>query len=228
MGTIAENLHEILQDIHSKAKNAGRNPEEIQLVAVSKFKPVSDIQEAVIAGQVHFGENRPQELRDKQEELPQLKWHMIGRLQRNKVKYIAPFVHLIHSVDSVELLEEIEKEGRKNNRVISCLVQMNISDEDQKGGGDSTIVNAIFERCSTCSFVKIEGLMGMAEFTDDESVIRSQFRYLKQSFDSFAQQTLPNNVQMKELSMGMTGDYHLAIAEGATLLRIGSAIFGNR
>lgn len=225
MGKIAEQLAQLRKEIQDIALQCGRNPEEITLVAVSKFRPVSDIQEAIASNQLSFGENRPQELRDKYQEIQNVEWHMIGRLQRNKVKYIAPFVHLIHSLDSLELLSEIEKEGRKNGRVIPCLVQMNISDESQKGGGDREEAKEILWAAKNCPHIAIIGLMGMAEFTEDESVIRNQFKRLKTAFDAFSAEELPSNVQMKEISMGMSGDYAIAIQEGATILRIGSAIF---
>ncbi|MEM6264413.1 MAG: YggS family pyridoxal phosphate-dependent enzyme [Bacteroidota bacterium] len=224
---IKQNLSNVLSSIEQAALAAGRLPEEVKLVAVSKTKPMELIHEAYGAGQVIFGENRPQELREKHPELPDAKWHMIGGLQRNKVKYIAPFIDLIHSVDSERLLGEINKQAAKNERVIDCLLQLNISDEDNKSGLDEAGAAAILDRIEEFPHVRILGLMGMAEFTDDKAVIRSQFDRLKTAFDAFSSNT-HDRVKMQELSMGMSGDYDIAIEAGATMVRIGSAIFGSR
>ncbi len=224
---IQENLNQILQSLRSEAQSSNRDPEEVQLIAVSKTKPVAALLEAMEAGQIDFGENRVQELVEKQEQIPTARWHMIGNLQRNKVKYIAPFIYLIHSVDSEKLLKEINKQGRKNDRVINCLLQINISNEEQKGGLTELEAEAILKKIETYPNVRILGLMGMAEFTSDEEVVEAEFRRLRQAADSFKNLAGPQ-IQMKELSMGMSGDYPIAIRNGATMVRIGSAIFGGR
>ncbi|MEM6522777.1 MAG: YggS family pyridoxal phosphate-dependent enzyme [Bacteroidota bacterium] len=202
-----------------------------RLVAVSKTKPNSDILKAYEAGQRIFGENKVQELTVKSEQLPKdIQWHMIGHLQRNKVKYIAPFVDLIHSIDSLRLLNEVEKQGRKNDRTIRCLLQVFIADEETKFGLDeSEVLQLIHDPVlSEMEYVKIVGLMGMATFTDNHEKVRSEFKKLKSTFDKVAASDLPSNVQMSELSMGMSGDYDIAIEEGSTLIRVGSSIFGTR
>lgn len=225
--TIAQNLLEIKTQIAAAAVKAGRVPEEVKLIAVSKTHPVARIREVVAEGQLEFGENRPQDMVEKYEELPDLHWNMIGTLQRNKVKYIAPFVHLIHSVDSEKLLAEIDKRAGQNERVIDCLLQINISDEEQKGGLTEQEAEELLQRIQDYPHVRIRGLMGMAEFTSDMQVVRRQFRRLKTAFEQF--KSIRNEqVEMAELSMGMSGDFEIAIEEGATMVRIGSAIFGHR
>lgn len=232
---IKENLREIQANIAEIAKVNGRKPEEIQLVAVSKTYPYTAIKTAMETGQIDFGENRPQEMLEKHEILQtenaelyaKIHWHLIGQLQRNKVKYIAPFVHLIHSVDSEKLLQEIDKQANMHNRVINCLLQINISDEEQKSGMEESEAESILREISNFPNICIKGLMGMASFTENEEVIRAQFKRLrlaKERFSAFENA----QVQMNELSMGMSGDYEIAIQEGATLIRIGTAIFGGR
>lgn len=206
-------------------------PEHVKLVAVSKTKPVSDLLTAYECGQRIFGENKVQELANKQPQLPaDIEWHFIGHLQSNKVKYIAPFVSLIHSVDSLKLLKEINKQALKHNRTINCLLQFHIASEQTKFGLDyeeaSNILNA--EAYLTMSNVKIVGVMGMATFTNDESVVRKEFKNLKNIFDSVKKEFFQNDKDFKEISMGMSDDYKIAIEEGSTLVRIGSAIFGAR
>lgn len=224
---IAENLEEIRQSIAVAATHAGRNTDSVSLIAVSKTKPTSMVREAVTAGQVDFGENRPQELAEKHAELPDLRWHMIGSLQRNKVKYLVEFVHLIHSVDSERLLREIEKQASKVDRRIACLFQINISDEEQKGGFTEDEAEKLLMRLTDFPHIQVHGLMGMAAFTPDQEVVRGQFRRLRLAAERF--RALENaQIEMKELSMGMSGDYKIAIEEGATLVRVGSAIFGGR
>lgn len=201
------------------------------LIAVSKTKPVDDIMDAYEAGIRDFGENKVQELTEKQQVLPKdIRWHMIGHLQRNKVKYLAPFVHLIHGVDSFKLLKEIDKEGKKANRVINCLLQVHIAEEETKFGLDEQELLEILhgEEIQELQNVKVIGLMGMATFTEDQQKIRQEFRKLKTIFDRIKSEKLPENVRMEELSMGMSGDYQLAQEEGSTMVRIGSAIFGER
>lgn len=227
MPTIHENLIRIQADISQAAQAVGRDPSEIRLIAVSKTKPMDLIQEAFGAGQVDFGENRVQELRDKQPALPDAQWHLIGSLQRNKVKYIAPWVHLIHSVDSERLLAEIDKQAAKAGRVIDCLLQLNISEETAKSGLDESLTQALLQDIDSYPNVRIKGLMGMAELTDNEAVVRGEFRRLRNAKEMLAEIEHPR-VQLDELSMGMSGDFKLAIAEGSTMVRIGSAIFGAR
>lgn len=201
------------------------------LVAVSKTKPIEDLKEAYDAGIRDFGENKVQELVDKHPQMPEdTKWHMIGHLQRNKVKYIAPFIHLIHGVDSFKLLKEINKEAKKIDRVIFCLLQMHIAKEENKFGFDDAELFDMIqsEEVQQLQNVKILGLMGMATFTEDENIIRAEFRGLKKLFDELNTTELPDNFDLKEISMGMSGDYLIAQQEGSTIVRIGSAIFGSR
>ena len=201
-------------------------PANVTLVAVSKTKPVEDLQEAYAAGMRDFGENKIQEMCDKYEVLPKdIRWHMIGHVQTNKVKYMAPFVHLIHAVDSLKLLKEIHKQAEKNNRIIDVLLQQFIADEETKFGLDKEEIQHIMqEEIQHLPNVRVVGLMGMATFTDDEKQIRNEFKTLKSNFDS-----LKNNFDnLTVLSMGMSGDYQVAIEEGSTMVRIGSSIFGHR
>lgn len=202
----------------------------IRLIAVTKTKPAEMLMEAYNAGSKLFGENKVQEMAAKYEALPKdIEWHMIGHLQTNKVKYIAPFVSLIHSVDSLKLLKEINKEAAKNNRIIPCLLQIFIAHEETKFGLSEEEAEEILksEELRSYKSVKIKGLMGMASNTDDETKIRTEFRGLKNLFDSFKQYE-SEQVEMQELSMGMSGDYPIAVEEGSTLVRVGSAIFGSR
>jgi hypothetical protein len=201
-----------------------------KLIAVSKTQPVEKIQEAYQTGQRIFGENKAQEVQAKYEALPKdIEWHMIGHLQSNKVKYIAPFVSLIHSVDSVKLLEEINRQGQKSNRVIPCLLQIYIADEDTKFGfSQEEVIELLNNYPPSFTHVHILGLMGMASFTNDQRQIRAEFRSLKVLFDDIRIMPLPPQVEMKELSMGMSGDYRIGMEEGSTLVRIGTGIFGER
>ncbi|MFN6088784.1 MAG: YggS family pyridoxal phosphate-dependent enzyme [Cyclobacteriaceae bacterium] len=201
-----------------------------KLIAVSKTQPVEKIQEAYQTGQRIFGENKAQEVQAKYEALPKdIEWHMIGHLQSNKVKYIAPFVSLIHSVDSVKLLEEINRQGQKSNRVIPCLLQIYIADEDTKFGfSQEEVIELLNNYPPSFTHVHILGLMGMASFTNDQQQIRAEFRSLKVLFDEIRIMPLPPQVEMKELSMGMSGDYRIGMEEGSTLVRIGTGIFGER
>ena len=198
-------------------------PETVTLVGVSKTKPNSDILVAYTAGQRVFGENKVQELVKKQEELPKdIQWHMIGHLQRNKVKFIAPFVALIHGVDNLKLLQEIDKRAAQNNRKIDCLLQVHIAKEDTKFGFEINEVKDALLATSSFKNISIIGLMGMATFTDNNNQIKEEFKNLKTVFDSIKNDTITI------LSMGMSGDYPLAIEEGSTMVRVGSAIFGHR
>ena len=200
-------------------------PQNVTLIAVSKTKPISLIQEAYATGQRDFGENKVQELVEKQEALPNdIRWHMIGHLQRNKVKYIAPFVHLIHGVDSFRLLKEINKQGAKINRCIPVLLQVHISQEDTKFGFDSNELKEAINECKVLEWIKPCGLMGMATFTSDLDQVRREFQGLKDLFDQYQSNFGENPI----LSMGMSGDYKVAIDQGSTMIRIGSSLFGSR
>lgn len=205
-------------------------PEEVTLVAVSKTKPVSDLMEAYEAGQRIFGENKIQEMVEKWEAMPKdIQWHMIGHVQTNKVKFMAPFVSLIHGVDSLKLLEEINKQALKNNRVIDCLLQIHIAEEETKFGLDKGELLTLLASQSFWEMknIRIVGLMGMATFTDDQNQIKKEFTYLKSIFDKM-KSLQTENCELKTISMGMSGDYQLAIACGSTMVRIGSSIFGGR
>lgn len=215
--SIAENLQHIKSSL----------PDHVTLVAVSKTKPVSDLMEAYNAGQRVFGENKIQEMAEKYEEMPKdIQWHMIGHVQRNKVKYMAEFVGLIHGVDSFKLLQEINKQAQKHDRVINCLLQIKIAEEDSKFGMNAKEASTLFqsETFSNLKNVKIVGLMGMATFTDDMKQVENEFKLLKTTFDNL--KTL--KPELKTLSMGMSGDYELAIDSGSTMVRVGSRIFGSR
>lgn len=191
------------------------------LVAVSKTKPVEDILALYELGQRDFGENYVQELTDKQAALPHdIRWHFIGHLQSNKVKYIAPFVHLIHGVDSFKLLQEINKQAAKNDRIIDCLLQVHIAKEETKFGMDNAEVADTFSRANDLEHLRIKGFMGMASFTEDMIQVRKEFIYLKSLFNKY------NGLEI--LSMGMSSDYTIAIEEGSTMVRIGSLLFGAR
>jgi pyridoxal phosphate enzyme (YggS family) len=219
--TIQERLEDIRKQI----------PEHVKLVAVSKTKPNESILEAYHAGQRVFGENKVQELCQKQEVLPaDIEWHLIGHLQTNKVKYIAPFVHLIHAIDSLKLLQEINKQGEKNGRVISCLLQFHIAQEDTKFGLSFEEAEAILNANEfvEMQFVSITGIMGMASNTDDEEQVRDEFRTLHNYFQIIKSKYFKFNDEFREISMGMSGDFLLAIEEGSTMVRVGSSIFGDR
>ncbi|MCP9768420.1 YggS family pyridoxal phosphate-dependent enzyme [Lacihabitans sp. LS3-19] len=205
-------------------------PENVKLVAVSKFKPKEMLLEAYDIGFRTFGENYVQELVDKWEALPKdIEWHFIGHLQTNKVKYIAPFVSLIHSVDSFKLLQEINKQAAKNGRVISCLVQIFIAKEDTKTGMEIEEFEKMLtsEEFSALKNIKVIGLMGMSTFTENLDLVREEFKSLKDLFEKIKSHTA-DNFDLKEISMGMSGDWPLAIEEGSTMVRVGSAIFGAR
>lgn len=202
-----------------------------RLIAVTKTKPVDMLMEAYQAGCKMFGENKVQEMVSKYEVLPKdIDWHLIGHLQTNKVKYIAPFVSMIHSIDSFKLLQEVNKQAQKVNRVIPCLLQIHIAEEDTKFGLSVEEAEALLHlpELPALQHIKISGLMGMATFTENLTQIRKEFKGLKLFFNQLKSQKLPANVEMQELSMGMSGDYHIAIEEGSTLIRVGSSIFGAR
>lgn len=205
-------------------------PANVTLVAVSKTKPISMLLEAYDAGQKDFGENYVQELVDKEAALPKdIRWHFIGHLQSNKVKYIAPFVHLIHGVDSFNLLREINKQAAKNSRVIDCLLQVYIAREETKFGLDGYELNELIGSlpAQQLTNIRITGLMGMASFSNDSDLVRSEFKYLKALVDKHFPSTT-NNPQPATLSMGMSADYRIAVEEGSNLVRIGSLLFGAR
>lgn len=218
--SIKDNLQQIKSTI----------PEHVTLVAVSKTKPVSDLMKAYDAGHRIFGENKIQEMVEKHEQMPKdIKWHMIGHVQRNKVKYMAEFVSLIHGVDSFKLLKEINKQAKKHDRVIDCLLQIKIAEEDSKFGMSAKEAHTLLQsnEFSALKNIKIVGLMGMATFTDDMKQVESEFKFLKSTFDDLKKQQA-SNYQLEILSMGMSGDYKLAIDCGSNMIRVGSSIFGAR
>ena len=211
--SIASNLNQIKESI----------PKGVTLVAVSKTKPKSDILEAYNAGQRIFGENKVQELANKYAELPKdIQWHMIGHLQSNKVKYIAPFVSLIHGVDSLKLLKEVNKRAEQNNRVIDCLLQVHIASESTKFGFGTDEIESALIAVEEFKNINIIGLMGMATFTNDEKQVNNEFALLSKLFEKVKTSSI------NTLSIGMSGDYKLAINNGSTMIRVGSAIFGHR
>lgn len=206
-------------------------PKNVNLIAVSKTKPIELLMEAYQFGQRNFGENKVQELVSKQAVLPKdIEWHYIGHLQRNKVKYIAPFVHLIHGVESLKLLTEINKQAAKNNRLINVLLQFHIAEEESKFGLNLSECKEILEsdQFNKLENIQLGGVMGMATFTDDTEQIRSEFKALKKIFDSLKELYFKNTDTFKDISMGMSGDYEIAIQEGSNMIRIGSTIFGTR
>lgn len=215
------NIEENLNKIKSQL------PEHITLVAVSKTKPISDLMKAYNAGQRIFGENKIQEMAEKHEQMPKdIEWHMIGHVQRNKVKYMADFVSLIHGVESLKLLKEINKQAKKHDRIINCLLQIKIAEEDSKFGMSKVEASTLLQsdEFSELENIKVVGLMGMATFTDNTSQVENEFKFLKHSFSEL--KTL--NSELKIISMGMSGDYQLAIECGSTMIRVGSSIFGAR
>jgi pyridoxal phosphate enzyme (YggS family) len=218
--SIQDNLLQIKQSL----------PASVTLVAVSKTKPVADLMQAYEAGQRIFGENKIQEMVEKYEQMPKdIAWHMIGHVQTNKVKFMVPFVSLIHGVDSLKLLEEINKQALKNKRIIDCLLQIHIAEEETKFGLNETELIELLQSDTFKNLhnIKVIGLMGMATFTENQSQIRKEFQHLKTIFDN-NQQPTTNNCQLTTLSMGMSGDYQLAIECGSNMVRIGSSIFGGR
>jgi len=219
-------------------------PKNVRLVAISKTKPIADIETAYNAGQRDFGENKVQELIQKQPLLPSdIRWHFVGHLQTNKVKFIAPFVHLIHGVDSLKLLKEINKHAEKNNRIIDCLLEFHIADEESKFGLDLLGAEQIVQQIHPRPFgtpppagdirtplpnVRICGVMGMATFTDDQDQIRKEFQDLQQIFQTLKDKYFADQLHFCEISMGMSDDFHIAVEQGSTIVRIGSTIFGTR
>jgi pyridoxal phosphate enzyme (YggS family) len=203
-------------------------PAGVTLVAVSKTKPVEDLREAYAAGIRDFGENYVQELTEKQPLLPEdIRWHFIGHLQSNKVKYIAPFVHLIHGVDSLKLLQEINKQGKRINRKIHCLLQVYIAKEESKFGMDELELTAALTTLKDLEFVVVDGLMGMASFSDNKETIANEFTFLQSLYQRYREKPV-TGFDPQILSMGMSGDYNLAIEKGSNMIRVGSLLFGSR
>ena len=228
---ITQNLQAVRERIAGAAKRAGRNPEDVLLVAVSKTKPVSMIEEAIAAEQFVFGENKPQELRDKYDVLKEcphmLSWHMIGHLQRNKVKYVVGRAVMIHSVDSVELAQAISDEAVKKQLIMPVLIEVNIAAEESKFGLRPEDTEAFVRQISTLPGLKVQGLMTIAPIAANPEDNRLYFRNLKDLSIDIAQKNI-DNVSMSELSMGMTDDFEVAVEEGATIVRVGTGIFGVR
>ena len=219
--SVEQNINSLRTDI----------PAGCTLIAVSKTQPLDRISEAYNTGHRVFGENKAQEMVSKYEALPKdIAWHMIGHLQTNKVKYIAPFVTLIHSIDSLKLLKEVNRQAQRVQRTIPCLLQVHIAEEETKFGFSPDEILTVMDSdvWEEMRNVRIEGLMGMATFTNNHDQVRREFRSLKTLFDKLASMTLPEGLTMKELSMGMSGDYKIAIEEGSTMVRVGTAIFGER
>ncbi|WP_138431247.1 YggS family pyridoxal phosphate-dependent enzyme [Fodinibius saliphilus] len=228
---ICQNLSDLNDRITKACNQAGRSPDEITLVAVSKMKPLENIKEAFGCGQIHFGENRAKELQDKMEayEEDKIQWHMVGNLQTNKIKYMVERVNWIHSIEKPKYLREIEKRASRIDRTINTLVQINISGEDQKSGCKEEDLEEILTYARELDHVRIRGLMGMATFVDPDEVekVRPQFKKLRTIRDNH-RKFEADNVQLDELSMGMTNDMEIAIEEGSTMVRVGRAIFGER
>lgn len=218
--SIAQNLNDIKASL----------PEQVTLVAVSKTKPIPDLMEAYNAGQRIFGENKIQEMTEKWQAMPKdIEWHMIGHVQSNKIKFMIPYVKLIHGVDSLKLLKEINRLALKWRKHISCLLQIHIAEEETKFGLNEQELKELLEseELKKMTHITIKGLMGMASFTDDTQKIKQEFGHLKMIFDTYKTMNIPN-CEMETLSIGMSGDYKLAIACGSTMVRVGSSIFGNR
>lgn len=217
---ITQNIHELQALI----------PSHVKMIAVSKTKTVAEICQAISAGQIDFGENKVQELIVKHEQIPEAKWHFIGHLQTNKAKYVVPFVEMIHSVDSFRVLEEIDRQAGKHNRVIDCLLQIHIAREETKFGlnENETLELLNKDALQRLSHIRLCGLMGIASFTDDRDAVRREFRGLSSFFHRIRHDYFPKDGSFCELSMGMSDDYQVAIEEGATMIRVGSTIFGKR
>ena len=225
---ITENLEQVRRNIVEACKAVNRDPSEVTLISVSKTKPVSMLQEAYDAGSRDFGENKVQEIMDKYPQLPSdIRWHMIGHLQRNKVKYIVDKVALIHSVDSLRLAETIENEAAKHNVTVPILIEVNVAQEESKFGLKTEEVLSLVESIAVLPHINIKGLMTIAPYVEDPEENREIFRELKKLSVDIAAKNI-NNVNMSVLSMGMTGDYQVAVQEGATMVRVGTGIFGER
>lgn len=225
---IAENYKQVKENIAQACRAVGRNPEEVTLIAVSKTKPVEMLQQAYDAGARCFGENKVQEIMDKYPCLPEdIKWHMIGHLQRNKVKYIVDKVELIHSVDSLRLAETIEAEAKKHQVKVPVLIEVNVAEEESKFGLKPEEVIPFLETISHFEYLQVKGLMTIAPYVEDPEENRQIFKNLKQISVDIKEKNM-NNITMEILSMGMTGDYQVAVQEGATMVRVGTGIFGER
>lgn len=226
---IAQNLTKVNQNVQKSLEKAGRDASDACLIAVSKTKPVEAIEEALQAGQLHFGENRMQELQTKMAEIDSedIIWHMIGTLQSNKIKHIAARVNWIHSAYKESHLIEINKRAAQHDRVIQVLLQVNISNEDQKSGCDAVEIESLLTAAREMDNIRIRGFMGMAKLAADPEEIRPQFKYLKELLSAHASKN-GSNIQLDQLSMGMTNDMSVAIEEGSTMVRVGRAIFGER
>lgn len=228
---ICQNLKDVQNLISKACRKAGRNPDEITLVSVSKMKPLEDIKEAFGCGQIHFGENRAKELQDKMDayDEEQIQWHMVGNLQTNKIKYMVERVNWIDSVPKKKTLREIEKRASRIDRIINTLIQVNISGENQKSGCDPDELGKILDYARGLEHVRVRGLMGMATFVDPEEVeiVRPEFKLLREVRDEHRKWEC-ENIQLDELSMGMSNDLEIAIEEGSTMVRVGRAIFGER
>ncbi|MEO1023238.1 MAG: YggS family pyridoxal phosphate-dependent enzyme [Bacteroidota bacterium] len=228
MSSIAERIKAVKQRVEQAAVQAGRQAEDVQLIAVSKTKPTPDIEEAIASGQFHFGENKMQELAQKMDAIthPSAQWHMIGTMQSNKIKYIAPRVNWIHSVHKAKYLDEIEKRVPDGHHV-HVLFQVNISGESQKSGCSPDELPRLLEHAAQFSKLSVHGLMGISSMVDDPEQVRSEFSLLRELFEHYREFDAPN-VSLTELSMGMSADLEVAIQEGATMVRVGSDIFGSR
>ncbi|MDX1618712.1 MAG: YggS family pyridoxal phosphate-dependent enzyme [Balneolaceae bacterium] len=226
---ISKNATSVEKRIRNACEQAGRSPDEVTLVAISKTMPVSDIEEALEAGLVHFGENRAKELQDKMEQLEdeRVRWHMVGPLQTNKIKYMVERVDWIDSVPKKKTIREIEKRASRIGRVINTLIQVNISGEDQKSGCEPEELKEILEYARGKSHVRVRGLMGIASLVEDPEEVRPEFRMLRELLEEH-QSYNGDNIRMEHLSMGMTNDLEVAIQEGSTMVRVGRAIFGER
>jgi pyridoxal phosphate enzyme (YggS family) len=225
---ICANIERIKARITKACKRVDRNPEEVILIAVSKTKPEEMIHEAIRCGQIHFGENRVQELTDKMEHFgDDVQWHMIGTLQTNKIKYMVDRVNWIHSIPKKKALKEVEKRASNIGRSINTLIQVNISDEEQKSGCEPNDLKTILEYAQSLKWTKVRGLMGMASLVEDPELTRPQFRMLKELRDHHRNMET-NNIKLDHLSMGMSNDFEVAVEEGSTMVRVGSAIFGER
>lgn len=225
---IRENIENVRENIKKACESSGRNTDEVTLIAVSKTKPVSMLQEAYDCGCRDFGENKVQELVEKWEQMPKdIRWHMIGHLQRNKVKYIVDKVYLIHSVDSLRLAEEISKEAVKKNITVSILIEINVADEETKFGTSCEEACKLIEEIAKLPNLLIKGLMTIAPYVENAEENRQYFEKLRQIYVDIIHKNI-DNVYMEQLSMGMTGDYEVAVTEGATYVRVGTGIFGER
>ena len=225
---IVENIEHVRENIEKACKKAGRSVDEVTLIAVSKTKPYTDIEEALKSGTLDYGENKVQEMCEKYEILPKnIRWHMIGHLQRNKVKYLVGKTELIHSVDSIRLAEQIEKEYAKKGETANILIEVNMAQEESKFGITSQETEELIRKISTFEHIRIKGLMTIAPYTDNPETNRVYFRQMKKLSVNIRDKNI-DNVSMDVLSMGMTGDYQVAIEEGATMVRVGTGIFGAR